>query len=81
MFNEISVVVHRKLLDDRRFLALDLACFPSVVLRHTFSAHIAYINGMDRLLSVHTLANNNDVRGYSGAAESLVVHTESTHEV
>ena len=36
---------------------------------------------MDRLLPVHTLADNNDVRGYSGAAESLVVHAESTHEV
>ena len=81
MFNEIAVVVHRKLLDDRCFLAFDLACFPSIIFCHTLSAHIAYINDMGGFLPVHTLADNNDVGGYPGATESLVVHTESTHEV
>ena len=81
VFNEIAVVVHRKLLDNRRFLSFDLACFPGVIFCHAFSAHIAYINGMGRFLPVHTLADNNNVGGYPGAAESLVVHTESTHEI
>ena len=36
---------------------------------------------MGGFLPVHTLADNNDVGGYPGATESLVVHTEGTHEV
>ena len=36
---------------------------------------------MGGFLSVHTLADNNYVGCYPGATESLVVHTESTHEI
>ena len=36
---------------------------------------------MGGFLPVHTLADNNDVGCYPGAAKSLVMHTESTHEI
>ena len=81
VLNEIAVVVHRELLDNGSFLALYLACLACFILRHTFACNSAHVNGIGRLLAVHTLANDNDVRGYTCAAESLVVHTESTDKV
>ena len=47
----------------------------------TLCAHCAYVNGISRLLAVHSLTNDDDVRGGTSTAKRLVVQTEGTYNI
>ena len=73
VLDEILVVVHGVL--------ASLACARLLVLCRAFAADGAHVNGLCRLLTVHTLADNDDVRRDGCAAKGLVVHAECSDEV
>ena len=61
VFDEIAVVIHGQLLDNRNVLPLYLACLAGFVLHRAFTRNGAHINGVWSLTTVHPLSDDDDV--------------------
>ena len=73
VLDEILVVVHGEL--------FGLACARFFIFGRALTADAAHVNGLCRLLTIHSLADNDDVRRDGCTAKGLVIHAECSDEV
>ena len=81
MFHKVFVVDHGQRLDDRHLLPFNFPRLACVVFSRAQCTDGGNVYGVCRLLAVHPLTDDNDVRRCRCAAECLVVQSECAHHI